>query len=169
MPRLFSLTFSLWLLLAAITAHGQPAALTPQALLNGTYRLQLFEETRQVTLHNGAFDQKQPEDFLMVRLIEYALGDLNGDGASDAAVILIANTGGSGSFFILTVMLNEGGKPRQVASTGLGDRVVVKSLAIQTRIITVRMKVHGPRDPACCPTVHTSWHYRLKGNYLVRL
>ncbi len=169
MARLFFLTFSLWLVLAAATVHGQSAALTPQALLNGTYRIDLFEESRRVTLLNGAFNQKQPEDFLMVSLIEYALGDLNGDGADDAAVILVANTGGSGSFFILAVMLNDGGKPRQAASTDLGDRVVVKSLAIQTGIITVRMKVHGPNDPACCPTVHTSWHYRLVKNRLVRL
>lgn len=51
----------------------------------------------------------------------------------------------------------------------MGDRVEVKSVAIHQGIITLGMKVHGPDDPACCPTVPTTWCYRLVGNRLVQL
>lgn len=115
MTRLFFLIFNTWLLLAATAVQGHTATLTPQALLSGTYRIDLFKDSRWVTLQNGAFTQRQPDDFLMVRLNKDALGDLNGDGINDAAVVLATNTGGSGVFIILATVLNDGGKPRQVA------------------------------------------------------
>jgi len=53
------------------------------------------------------------------------LGDLNGDGADDAAVILTADPDGTGVFYHLFVMLSDGGEPVQAAEAFLGDRVAL--------------------------------------------
>ena len=56
-----------------------------------------------------------PEGLLFVTLhnVPIAFGDLNGDGAADAAVIIATNSSGSGTFVALVAVLNDGGSPAQ--------------------------------------------------------
>ena len=49
-----------------------------------------------------------------------AFGDLDGDGIWDAAVVLEANGGGSGTFRSLEAVVNEDGAPVHVASRPAG-------------------------------------------------
>ena len=58
-------------------------------------------------------------------------------------------------------------KPKNIALTDLGDRVKINSLSIQAGKIIIDMVVHGPNDPACCPTVKKIATYTLVGNKLV--
>ena len=55
-------------------------------------------------------------------------GDINNDGAPDAAVVLAASGGGSGTFYSLEAVVNQYGKPVDIASISLGDRIVVKAV-----------------------------------------
>jgi hypothetical protein len=98
-----------------------------------------------------------------------AFGDLNGDGAQDAAVILLSSGGGSGGFFELAVMINQNGTPVQAASQSLGDRADVKSIAIRSGIIVIDILLHGPGDARCCPSIRQIQRYRLDGGRLVQL
>ncbi|MCU0503113.1 MAG: Gmad2 immunoglobulin-like domain-containing protein, partial [Anaerolineae bacterium] len=150
-----------------------PAAppLTVDQLKNGTY-LSEYVPAGKVTLKNGKFEQSTgagATQKVVVSMIEpVALGDLNGDKVSDAAVILATNTGGSGIFYDLHAVLNEGGKPVDVSSVPLGDRVQIRSLTITDGVIVVSMITHGQNDPLCCPTLPVTQSYKLQGGKLVR-
>lgn len=99
----------------------------------------------------------------------YAFGDLDGDGIEDAAVVLATSGGGSGTFITLEAVINDQGTPHHVASASLGDRVQLKSVAIELGVITVDMVTHGPDDPLCCPTLEVTQKYELQGDKLVQL
>jgi heat shock protein HslJ len=85
-----------------------------------------------------------------------------------AAVVLITQTGGTGVFYDLAVMVNQDGKPVNVATTHLGDRVRIESLAIVENEIVVGMVSQGPGDPMCCPTRNVVAHYSMVGTALIR-
>jgi len=151
------------------------AALTLDQLKNFTYVLEQAPGGK-AALVNGQFAATTgagATQKVTVTLAEpAAFGDLNGDGAADAAVILAASTGGAGVFRSLHVAVNSDGKPSDAAFTYLGDRVQIRSLAIHADtagVILVDLLAHGPKDPACCPTMEVVQTYKLQGNTLVLL
>ncbi len=78
-----------------------------------------------------------------------AYGELNGEPA--AAVVLVSNSGGSGTFYDLAVVVERDGEPVNVAVTLLGDRVRIDSLAVEEGRIVVDLVTQGPGEPFCCP------------------
>lgn len=152
------------------TATPAPSELTLGMLKNATYRGPSYGRT--ATLVNGTFTTGSTTDpYTMYMLDAVAFGDLNGDGAGDAAVLLAENGGGSGVFMSLVIMLNQGGLPLQAGAAELGDRVLVNSATIDSGQVTLDMVVHGPNDPSCCPNQPETQVYRLLGNtvWLVKL
>jgi len=157
-------------LLTAACGGSPPAPLTEEALKNAEY-MGVYEDPVQLT--DGKYEG---EPFVeggasrpTVLFIEpYALGDLNGDGAEDAAVLLVENSGGSGSFVYLAAVLNQDGKPENKATVLLEDRAQVKSLTIADGQITVELVTHGPEDPMCCPSQEETRVYKLEGNQLIQ-
>ncbi len=103
---------------------------------------------------------------IRVDLQRVVLGDLNGDGAQDAVVILAVNRGGSGTFVHMIVVANQNGAPRQRAVEMLGDRTPVRALAISNGQLKVDFLSHGPKDALCCPSQLTTRTYRLEGGTL---
>jgi hypothetical protein len=142
------------------------AALAPAALANATYRTE-FAAGGTATLREGTYRERVVPNSATTTIIglgeQRAAGDLNGDGAPDAAVILVSDPGGSGTFYELAVVVNEEGRPRHAASVLLGDRVNVLSLAIRSQIVTVDLLYHETGDPLFCPRRS----YRLEGDKLV--
>ena len=149
---------------------GVSKALTIEALKNAEYNSE-FSLNGRIRLFNGIYRGKIVPDSateLVVLLSnKMAFGDLNGDAAEDAAVILITDLGGSGTFYHLGVVINQNGSPKHVASQLLGDRVKVESLSIRSGTIAVEMTTHGPYDPLCCPTLHVTWNYVLQEGRLI--
>ena len=154
------------------TATATPAAptLTSAQLANAVYSSETAQ-ARKVTLVNGKFEASTgagATQKLTVTLTEpIAVGDLNGDDAADAAVVLATNTGGTGVFKSLHAVLNQAGQPVEAAAIQLGDRVQVKSLAIQSGAVLVDLLTHGPKDALCCPTMEVMQTYKLQGATLV--
>ncbi len=138
-----------------------PGSLTLDMLRNGTYHSPYFDRT--VTLVNGSYSQGT---FNVQMLNVYAFGDFNGDGIADAAIILVENDGGSGSFESLIAVTNQGGAPHQTSQAQLGDRVVINSVDISSAVIHLDMVVPGPSDPLCCPSQPQKQNYWLIGNNL---
>ncbi|MDI6849479.1 MAG: hypothetical protein QME69_06770 [Candidatus Saccharicenans sp.] len=97
-----------------------------------------------------------PDDYVRVKLAALAVGDLIHDEQPEAAVILVSNFGGSGSFYELTALVNRGQDLEQTNNLELGDRVEIKSLAISGGKIKLHLLTHGPEDPMCCPSRKTT-------------
>jgi hypothetical protein len=147
------------------------APLTVETLKNAAYR-DIYAEVVQLAdgLYEGEpFVEGGASRPTVTFTDAYAFGDLNGDGVDDAAVVLVESSGGSGSFYYLSVILDQGGKPENVATQLIGDRAQVQSVSVDGAEITVNAVAHGPDDPMCCPTQEVTLTYRFAGEQLVKV
>jgi hypothetical protein len=99
----------------------------------------------------------------------HAIGDLDGDGSPDAAVVLAWSGGGSGTFFELFAVLNEAGGLRPLEGLQLGDRIDLKQIAVQEGRIRVGFVGAGPDDAACCPSKRFDKAYAIEAGKLVEV
>lgn len=151
-------------------------ALTADQVLNAEYTISTFDgETHVYRLTDGAYEQGNDPaaDFVSIHLVavqpdqRVIFGDLNGDGAQDAAVILAENYGGTGVFVSVAAVINENGQPRHAASYAIDDRPAVNAFSILDGDIFLDAVVHGPNDPGCCPDLAVTRTFRLAGNQLM--
>jgi hypothetical protein len=167
------LSISIVLLLTAAvsaTAHAQaPNAapgLEPAALANATYRT---SAAGTVQLTNGTHSAPIPGSNATVRVtLNEHVAHGQWQGIPAAAVVLAANTGGSGTFYDLALVLAVNDRAVQVAATELGDRIVVNAVRFEDdgRLI-VDMVQQGPNDALCCPTQHVVNAYAMQLERLV--
>ena len=129
------------LLLTAFSFVAAPAnALSPEQLNNAIYQ-GIYDEP--VQLENGKYEgdpfQEGGASRPSVTLVETltAFGDLDGDGVEDAAIVLVEDSGGSGTFLYLAAVLNREEQPFNQATLLLGDRVNVKSIEIEDQQVLV--------------------------------
>src|SRR5436190_8654448 len=143
--------------------------LTWQSLLNATYATSVTP--RGAALRDGTFEAEAAPGSaskVIVRLADVAaFGDLDGNLAPDAAVVLVSSGGGSGTFVELAAVRNERGAAQPVATVLLGDRILVREVRIEGRRILVRLRVRGATDPFSLRTREISRHYALEGTSLV--
>ena len=172
---MFSLAFFLLILLMSCSekAPEPSAALTVETLKNAEYQSE-WPAGGAAKLADGIYREKYMEGAaseLVIVLIPdmHAFGDLDGDGVEDAAVVLATSGGGSGTFISLEAVINDNGTPNHAATVLLGDRVQVKSVAVESGEITVDMVTHGPDDPLYRPTLEVTQKYKLSGDTLVHI
>ena len=147
-----------------------PGYISVDALGNATFGDIL---TEVVTLVDGRYEGEpfgaggasRPTVTLLPETVTY--GDLDGDGRADAAVVLVSDSGGSGTYHYLAVVQSRDGKPANVATVLLGDRVQVRSLAIENGRLLMNLLAHAADDPACCPTLEIIRAFRLEGESLI--
>lgn len=152
---------------------GQLRRMTLEQLQDGRYRLPLRgdQETSirfdggRGSIKYGEGATEQVDAGLMDDLV--AFGDLDGDLIADAAVVVFADPGGSGTFIHLLAMRDRYGTPVQAARLFLGDRIRVQGITIVRGRIFVTMLAHGPGDGLCCPSVEISRAFTLQGSRLV--
>ena len=132
---------------------------------DGTLRTAAFQDG---TFQQGT-DPAQPGYVQMLMGEKIAFGDLNSDGVEDAAITIVENFGGSGSFVSLLAITNQNGIPTAAASTIVDDRPMLEELSIQNGKIYLAATIHGIQDPMCCPTLQTKRFYALAANNLVML
>ncbi len=103
----------------------------------------------------GAYEEESSGN-PFVRLADHliATGDLDGDGAEDAAAFLVDATTGSANFVYLVAVLDVWSEPAPLEALLIGDRTPVKSLTITGDQITTEFITHGPDDVMCCPTLN---------------
>ena len=161
--------FVLVIMVFTAQCSSPPAQLTEESLQNGEYQ-GIYPEPVQLTngIYEGEpFEQGGASRPRVIFVEPHAFGDLDGDGVDDAAVLLVENSGGSGSFVYLSAVLNQSGEPVNQATTLLGDRVQVEQLTIKSGEILIRMLAHGPDDPQCCPSQEMQSSYTLDGGELI--
>lgn len=146
------------------------AAWTAHRLANATYFGILSEP---VTLTDGRWEGRpfveggasRPTVGLIDHFI--LIGDLDGDGADEAAALLWESSGGSGTRLYLAAL---GARDRDIsnlATTLIGDRVQVRSGAIESGLIVLDLIRPGPEDAACCPTEKALVSWALNERSLV--
>lgn len=158
----------------APVAEAAPAAnSTPSiaaALADADYPIEVTADGK-APLKQGAYEEAIPDSSgkTTVKLgTQTAFGDLNGNGTEDAVAILQTSSGGSGDSTYVAAVLNEAGAAKPVASVYLGDRIVVKSLAIADGKITAAWLDRKPSEPmSSAPSVETSKKFVLQGDKLI--
>ena len=93
-------------------------------------------------------------------------GDLDSDGSEEVAVLLIAQSGGSGERLYLAVAGRTGAEARNLATQLVGDRVQVRAFRLEGDLLVLDLVAAGLGDAACCPSRKLQNSYRLKGDRL---
>jgi heat shock protein HslJ len=94
-------------------------------------------------------------------------GDLDGDGSTEALVLLASSSGGSGTHSSVAVVSRRDGRVQNLATRLLGDRVQVRSMTIKDGRLTIDVVRAGPDDPACCPGEMATYTWALDAGGLV--
>lgn len=127
---------------------------------NTTYVMWDGYAGQTATLVDGIHD----EPYLSVRYDDkYVYGDFNGDGAKDAAVILIENNGGTAEWYTLTFLINDGETFMHRASRVLDDRAIINSMRETDGKVLVDMFVHQEGDCSAGPTKRVRNMYAYEG------
>ncbi len=144
--------------------------LTADQLMNAQYQLSARDDHAVVQLTDGQYQQGTDAttlDFAHVSLSEFiSIGDLTGDGISEAAAIFFENYGGTGNFGFLAICTNVNGLPVFLSSTMIDDRPMINGLAIESGEVFLDAVIHGFEDPGCCPQLPTIRKYALVNNVL---
>ena len=91
-------------------------------------------------------------------------GDLDGDGVDEVVVLLWENSGGSGTFSYVAAAGRRDGKPVNLGTAFIGDRVQLRSGQIKDGMIRLDVVQQGPDDAGCCPSQNASRYWTL-GSY----
>lgn len=139
-----------------------------RGIKNATYSI----EGRDVTLVNGMSEVAaalgSAAQVTTQTTSHMAEGDLQqGTGATrDGAVVLTQNTGGSGIFYYVGAVVQQSGQIYVAADNTylLGDRVVIKKIMIDGRMIHVTYMDRNATDPMTTePSVEVTKKYAIKG------
>jgi hypothetical protein len=99
-----------------------------------------------------------------------ARGDLDGDGTEDAALILVQQPGGSGTFYYVAAALAVEGLFRGSNAVLLGDRIAPQSLAVRNGVIRASYADRRAGEPmAAAPSVGRTMYLTLRDGMLVEI
>lgn len=99
-----------------------------------------------------------------------AYGDLTGDGAPDAAAVLIHDPGGSGTFYYVAAVFDDGGSAAATNALLLGDRVTIERVEVADGAVIVTMlDRHGDESFASKPSVRMVRRFSVANGTLVEV
>ena len=98
---------------------------------------------------------------------EPAYGDLDGNGSDDAALFLIQETGGSGTFFFVTAAIHVNGRWEGTNAVFIGDRVAPEEIRIRDGVVVANFRDRRADQPmARRPTIHKSLEFEVTDDRL---
>lgn len=98
---------------------------------------------------------------------EPVYGDLDGDGDADAAVLLVNEPGGSGTFYYASLAINTAGVYKTTETMLLGDRIAPQTIEIHEGRAVYNIAIRRGTDPMSTPPSigQSIWvHYDAKTN-----
>ncbi len=134
---------------------------------NGTYRI----ENEWVRLADGRSETEivpgASSKTITTLFAQPVYGELAGNGDVDAVLLLAQQSGGSGSFFYVSVALNVGGSYQGTNAVFLGDRIAPQKIEIRTGRIIVLYKDRRPDEPmVATPSVSKTKRLRIEDGRL---
>ena len=157
---------------STVTADQTGSAPVPDELQNGSF-IGFAVTDKPIMLKNGKW-QGEPYDKgaasrpeIMLLAGTYLVGDFDGNGSDDAAVLLAESAGGSGTFYYLAVVEKKDGTLQNIATKMIGDRVQIVKIGSEKGVIVVTMLQAGPDDPSCCPADLVTRTFTVNGNALL--
>lgn len=119
-------------------------------------------------LKDGNYESGSGADYAQVKILpQSVMGDVNGDGKQEAAVLLSEYYGGSGVFVSLIVFQKVGDGLQQSPAILIDDRPAINTLSIKDGKIFLDAVIHGENDPMAVPSLGVIESYQLYGNNLV--
>lgn len=137
---------------------------------NTTYLI----EGERVLLTEGVFEASAaPDSSSTIRTIIFGqpvIGDLDGDGDQDMALVLQRDMGGSGLFYYLTVALQNPDTTAQGTNAlFLGDRIAPQTIEIRDGMIIFNYAQRKPDEPMTAqPSVGVSFYAGIENSELVQ-
>ena len=151
--------------LFAVVLLLQSPAPSLQDLKNATYS-GFKDVPSPVTLIDGRWDAASARQSITFVGELRATGDLNGDGAGDAVVLLSENTGGSAERVYVAVVTTSNGQLQNLATRSPGPNVRIRRLRIVERTVVVDAVQVGVDDTMCCPSDLVTRTFVLKDTTL---
>src|SRR5438445_9410736 len=101
-------------------------------------------------------------------LTQKAVGDVDGDGRNDVAVVLIHEPGGSGSFTYVAVVLNASTGAKATNTVLIGDRVAGQAVRLDGKTIVIDYLDRRAGEAfSVAPSVPTTKRFVIKDGALV--
>ena len=138
--------------------------------LNTTYTI----EGREIRLQNGRFEAAAaPGSATKIRTVVFGkpvYGDLDGDGDEDAALFLVHDPGGSGTFYYVAAALNVNGQYIGTNAELLGDRIAPQGVAIRNGVVAASYADRRPGESmSTAPSIGKSMYLTLENGNLIAL
>jgi uncharacterized lipoprotein YbaY len=165
--RLTAATLALAVAFASFSPSHAAGPLTTEALANAAYTIP-DAPANPVQLTDGKFEDPANQ-FAATLSDPAASGDLNADGAADAAVHLVVNSGGSGVFSFVSAVLNDNGTAKPLPAVFLGDRIVVQSIRIvrEGEVVVLLLERRFDQPMSARPTIPVVRRFKVAGEQLV--
>lgn len=162
------------ILMIFISCHPTEHWFSNRTFLRQLSNMDYKIDDRIISLEKGTFSEEilpGSASKLQVKLSEWlALGDINADQKSDAVVVLIENTGGSGTFYHLIPVIRQGKSPHALHAIMLGDRISMVSLNIENQRINVVYLEHSSKEAMSSPpSREIQRHFILKDKMITEV
>ncbi len=136
-------------------------------VLNATYLI----EKQAVALVNGRAEfQAAPGSAIKITTEVFgkpAFGDLNHDGRDDAALFLVHDPGGSGTFYYVAAAIATSDSYLGTNAVLLGDRVFPRTIHIRNGVIVAGFDDRNPdQSMVAAPSIGKTKYLKLKEGHL---
>ena len=146
-----------------------PLSVSLEQLLNAAIVVPSISPTGTLQLLAGSFTNPSAALSVSISQTLVALGDVNGDGLDDAAAVLVVSQPGALASVDLVLLSGASGQPVTAGALRLGSSILVDAIRIERGAVWLDLRVPGPADEACCPTLPLKRIYILRGSTLQEL
>jgi hypothetical protein len=148
----------LWLIVAAAAGLAlllfaiRPAMNRPAAQIDSSAvrNLTVTIDNQEFALKDGVAEQPAAPGSVTKNTLRVVgdpvAGDVNGDGRPDAALLLVNDPGGSGTFYYAVVAVNDGGSFHATNALPLGDRIKPQEVSFKDREFSYRFLERKPGE-----------------------
>lgn len=130
----------------------------------------IIEGTR-ICLLNGRFEREAaPGSAMKIKTFVFgkpAYGDIDGDGDEDAAMVIVHDPGGSGTFFYVAAALKVDGAYHGTNGVLLGDRISPQDIKIRNGVVVANYADRRPEESmAITPSIGKSKYLTINNGLL---